>query len=260
MKKYKLIKKYPGSPELGHIAEPVKLEFHQGFSYCWNNTYFKPEDHPEFWEKCSQKINSYYRKNIGGKGNLHVDSNYIWFRGRGGWSRLGHLTHPYSDEEIENNEDYGIYSVTTSNNDILTIGDVVKNRAGQSFVISKFYYNCTGDKILCNGEGTGAGHVNIDKVERCSVLFVSEEGENVYEGDTVYKVNSNYELEKSFVCSNEITLGKKCKYFKNRADAIDFIVYNKPSLPLKAVKEYWSKETVRKFIIAAADEWGLNLQ
>lgn len=46
----------------------------------------------------------------------------------------------------------------------LKIGDVVSNPAGRMFIITWFYLDSTGHNMLCNGDFTGDGHVNINKV------------------------------------------------------------------------------------------------
>lgn len=55
MKKYKLIKIYPGSPKLGTIAEGI----YGGESYSYNEysnvSKGSIEDYPEYWEEVIEK-------------------------------------------------------------------------------------------------------------------------------------------------------------------------------------------------------------
>lgn len=75
------------------------------------------EPSSNFWEEIVEKdyeILSYYAKNIGGKGDNYVDPTYIWietYKGNGKWSRGGHITAPYSTNEMENHNGYGIHSI-----------------------------------------------------------------------------------------------------------------------------------------------------
>ena len=52
MKQFKLIKEYPGSPELGYVLKPLNNNTNQ---YYFRSQYIKPEDYPEFWEKVIEK-------------------------------------------------------------------------------------------------------------------------------------------------------------------------------------------------------------
>lgn len=49
MKKYKLIKCYPGCPDLGYITKP-HTKGDEG-SHYWMGSWFNPQDFPEFWEE-----------------------------------------------------------------------------------------------------------------------------------------------------------------------------------------------------------------
>jgi len=55
MKNYKLIKKLPfeDSPEIGYISKPKLINDEYG--HYWNNSCFKPEKYPEFWEPITKK-------------------------------------------------------------------------------------------------------------------------------------------------------------------------------------------------------------
>ena len=53
MKKYKLIKEYPGSPEIGRTVTPKSSS--DNFCY-WEGSWFDPEKHPEFWEEIKEPL------------------------------------------------------------------------------------------------------------------------------------------------------------------------------------------------------------
>jgi len=48
--KYKLIKEYPGSPELGYILSPSEKASASDVCQCGSKVY-KPSKFPEFWER-----------------------------------------------------------------------------------------------------------------------------------------------------------------------------------------------------------------
>lgn len=51
MKTYKLIKIYPGSPDVGFISKPKEDQYHY-----WNHCWFVPSDYPEFWEEIKKPL------------------------------------------------------------------------------------------------------------------------------------------------------------------------------------------------------------
>ncbi|MEX0597645.1 MAG: hypothetical protein WD512_14225 [Candidatus Paceibacterota bacterium] len=232
--KYRLIKEYPGSPELGYISKAK-----QGTEHYWMGSWYNPSDYPEYWTEVKEvdhEILSFLTLSTGFILTKH--DNDLFGCGTGDYSEEDVLSgDPDRVDWGKDTSDYGykIHSVETSDGLVLTLGDRVRNKAGQSFIISKFYYNCSGEKLLCNGEGTGDGHISVNKVIKDSVIFVSEDGVNVYEGDLVFKVSRNFQLEKSFICSDKIYFSEDCFYFRNRNNAKKFILLNSPSLSLKEV-------------------------
>jgi hypothetical protein len=63
MKKYKLIKTYPGSPLLGKVLEPkVEKDNENTNNFFWEGSWFNPNDFPEFWEEMNYEILSYIKK------------------------------------------------------------------------------------------------------------------------------------------------------------------------------------------------------
>jgi len=57
MKKYKLIKTYPGSPFLGKVLEPkVEKDNEDTNNFYWEGSWFNPNDFPELWEEVDYEI------------------------------------------------------------------------------------------------------------------------------------------------------------------------------------------------------------
>ena len=56
MKKFKLIKEYPGSPKLGTKLTPkVDKENTDTNNFYWEGSWFNPNDFHEFWEEIIEK-------------------------------------------------------------------------------------------------------------------------------------------------------------------------------------------------------------
>jgi hypothetical protein len=57
MKKYKLIKTYPGSPLLGKVLEPkVEKDNEDTNNFYWEGSWFNPNDFPELWEEVDYEV------------------------------------------------------------------------------------------------------------------------------------------------------------------------------------------------------------
>lgn len=64
MKKYKLIKTYPGSPFLGKVLEPkVEKDNEDTNNFYWQGSWFNPNDFPELWEEVDYEIVDTIMKN-----------------------------------------------------------------------------------------------------------------------------------------------------------------------------------------------------
>lgn len=234
-----------------HITNGSTMTYKDGCMQI-DNLVIEGTPNLNYWEEVIEKdyeILSFYAKNISGKGDNFVDKDYIWYetsKGNGKWSRKGHITTPYNTQEIINHNRYGIHSVKRlSDGEIFTIGDRVRISKLQhdgSFIIDRFYFDCNNDKLLCNGKCTGNGHVSITKIEKVKskVLFRSEDGVDIYEGDTIqvfylhrindYKVKETVKKEvKSSSFSNNMY------YFSTKGAAEKYILLNKPCLSIQDV-------------------------
>ena len=62
VKKYKLIKEYPGSPKLNSIVEEFNLEHHRYYKlidskYTQTPHFTEIENYPEYWKEVKEEIN-----------------------------------------------------------------------------------------------------------------------------------------------------------------------------------------------------------
>ena len=247
MKKYKLIKELPfqDSPKLNFILDD---KFKVGYSknvYRIEGISFIPENYPEFWEEVVEKeyeILSFYAKNISGKGDDFVDPDYIWYetsKGNDKWSRKGHMTTPFSTQEIINHNRYGIHSVRRlSDGEVFTVGDLCNPIGEYSYnkhKITTIEFCKTGSLRI----GSSNYYIGINSIEHSKkVLFRTEDGVDIFEGDEVTSVN--LDTLKTHA-TTPVNTGESLKYgnykhFSTKEAAEDYIIFNIPRLSINDVK------------------------
>lgn len=141
MKRYKLIKKYPGSPKLG--TEVIYSKAHKIYNYNGGDFYSElpknqVENLPEFWEEVIEK--DYEILSFSQNSNIKdLWTNFgpipnCWCRNVNGFA----VTKGYTLNEILNNPLYSIHSVKRlSDNAIFTIGDKINNSTIINIIIKK---------------------------------------------------------------------------------------------------------------------------
>ena len=159
MKKYKLIKTFPGSPKLGTIEKPVGT-IHQMSNGLYG---YNISNNPEFWEEVIKK--DYEIQCWSNPYNRHEHS----LKDRGGWD---------------------INSVKRlSDGEVFTVGNKVTYTGGGGWIIDNFSINDDGDHMMA-AEGSTL------KEEFCCISnkdfrivkkppFITEDGIKVKEGDNV---------------------------------------------------------------------------
>ena len=167
MKKYKLIKKYPGSPKLETILTPkVDLEDINTNNFYWEGSWFNPNDYPTFWEEV-------------------VESNYEILK-----------TCP-----IEGT----IYSVKRiSDGEIFTIGDKARTSGSNNrHIIRQFRVKqkCFGRNFSGGYTYDGIDRIWVDWEENCGgnwlesteklrqPVFMTHDDKVIFAGDKVWWVN-----------------------------------------------------------------------
>lgn len=244
MEIYKLIKKYPSLPSDWETGMKVGINgtcLPESFSPCDNKykDYYVPyaevTENPTYWGKVVEK--GYEILSVK---QPHVNFIYKLIKNRQfGLFYNGDVYYHYGSEirgfdMIDNIKDRGweIMSIRrTSDDEIFAVGDWVTNPAGLSFVISKFYFDSEGKKLLCNGEKTGNGHISIEKIRKTKEpLFVTEDGVDILEHCLLYCVNTlNWSVEQvhsdsAYYYDNKIN----CVLFESKENAKEFVLMNKP--------------------------------
>lgn len=216
MKKYKLIKEYPGSPELGCIIqnlEGTNMYFYNRIQVIY------PDKYPQFWEEVIEK--DYEILSL----NIH-DTRISDMRGHG-------------NEYIKallNDRLTKIHSVKRlSDGEIFTIGDKVVNskaiNKGNGVEIFDIILNI--DNILLFGLKQTEIRQPITYLEKVKQpLFKTEDGVNIYLGDTFWFVKdlTSWTIE-SVIAKNTFIAGA-WKRFSTKEAAEEYILMNKPCLSI----------------------------
>jgi hypothetical protein len=189
MKKYKLIKEYPGSPELGIIAEER----------------FVMKDQPEYWEEVVEKdyeILSYLKKN---------STKCITTKKRGG--------------ELYN-EYWEIHSVKRlSDGEVFTVRDLVKTPYTDCIGIIGFK-NPEANEYFIEISTGFTRLLNLEKVK--NPIFLTHDGKDIFDGDKVWYVNKQDFYKSYFIASKtQSFFSDRMAYFLTRQDAEDYIEKNK---------------------------------
>ena len=195
MSKFKLIKGYPNSPELGFITD---------------ETMHFPASYPEFWEK----VKEWEILEIIGK--YGAVSSYI-------------------EKLDRNLMEKSIFRVRrASDNTIFSVGDKVINpklKSNATFKITKFELDCEGEHMLALG---GGGAIGIHKIEKYKEpLFITEDGVEIFKGDGYWQVTP--EFKHYFIGNNDYTRRNCDKHFSTEKAAKDCIDLNKPQYSLQDI-------------------------
>lgn len=213
MKKYKLIKQYPGSGVVGTITELTER---------MNPAYFT--DNPDFYEEVVEKDYEIL--------SFKQDSSIkdLWTKFLGGWSRNVNgypATGPYTLEDILKNNLYKIHSVKRlSDGEVFTVGDSVKTP----------YTDCTRIIGFKNPEAeeffieipTGFTRlISLEKIKQ--PIFLTHDGKDIFDRDKIWYVNKENFYYDYIIVSKETKFCSDIRaYFLTRVEAEEYIAKNKP--------------------------------
>lgn len=232
MKKYKLIKEYPGSPNIGTIIINSSSSI-KGIGFMikinsaqWDEGKFfiqNPENYPEFWEEVVEKDYEILSviSNLTGKVE-NVDSE--------GYVDFGDCVYV---DDIVKSKNYDIHLVRRkSDGEVFTVGDkVVHEYYKGNPKIEKIYFIEKDRLSVYIGGGWNVSIAKIEKVK--NPLFRTEDGIDIYEGD-------------SYVTMKQHGYGKK--YFSTKEAAEEYILMNKPCLSINDLKDKLTIEYLKKIV------------
>jgi len=243
MKKYKLIKKYPGSPELGFITNGYSSHINNGV-YNVNDNLIEPSKYPEFWEKVVEKdyeILSFVSIGLDSNGEPSTklsDGSHAW---------LNDDSYPkkHSENSLLKNREYAIHSIKRlSDREVFTLGDTIdyiEDPCNKKIPIDSFqihngsiYVNSHfSSSIFYNRELNNWKHVK-------EPLFITEDGLDVSYGDWVFLVDSHTNDILSIRVLSKRNMSEDRKYFSTREAAEEHVIMNKPCLSINDVQEHLS--------------------
>lgn len=236
MSKYRLIKKYPGSPELGTIITQTN---------GYGMTYIEAHKYPEFWEEVVEK--DYEILSFKSKCEQYriLDTNTGLYK----YFKPGHhelLSKKYLIQEGS----YQIHSVKRLiDGEVFTIGDKVRDSLTDRMTDNKVKTISHFSSVATPGGGSclivqfesGITSVlsNISKVEK--PLFTTEDGVDVYVGDRISTVLlSDMEIfTADGLVGRDTKPAEGFKYFSTKEKAEEHILMNKPCLSVADICTYF---------------------
>jgi hypothetical protein len=111
---------------------------------------------------------------------------------------------------------------------IFTIGDKTNNG-----IISKFEIDSNGVRVFFEEKPINY-HVNLNTLKHVEKLFTTEDGVDIYEGDSFYFVTESFVIVRTTV----LTLKNSNNIFSTRKAAEEYILRNKPSLSINEVLDF----------------------
>jgi len=247
-KKYKLIKTYPSSPELGKIIDlsTIKTDTLKicGYKNCpfgyWEIFKSDLENNPEFWEEVIEEeyeILSFKNSKKNEFYNRLSNGNYYYESSDNGVSLYSMLNFGYCVA----NGYFIIHSVKRlSDGEIFTIGDKVDSSIAS---VGK-NKNLIGFKIINDRlkvKFSNLGYYPLSTIVKSKQpLFTTEDGVGLYENDSAYLV---YDLGIPYysTCHKDNNyfsqLYEGIKVFSTKEAAEEYMLMNKPYLSINDVKE-----------------------
>lgn len=231
MRKFKLIKEYPGSPKLGSIYildEQYAGEYYRsGF-----NTLYKDriESQPEFWEEVIEIKKDYEILSFIGIGWI---DGHLFPK-----ETNGHEFERYLEESHKNI--VKIHSIKRlSDGEVFTIGD--KCIQGK---IAQIQLDIVKGLWIDFENPSHGGYINISIIQKAKIpILITEDGAEIFEGDKYYFVPINKKsgwsewkiVTDTAVKDKDHSDSNNWKDFSTKQAAEDYIMYNKPCLSINEI-------------------------
>lgn len=247
MKKYELIKEYPGCKlQVFDIVEwdkSLDIPQYRCKSKSVGVNGVDVSKYPEFWKEIIEK--NYQVVTINWDGDLYniseerasskYDFQFKYKNENGGWMNL------YSGKNVIN-PSIKIHSVKRlSDNKIFTVGDIVaRNKSwetGSRCYITKFYIDNNLLRFSIK-QGDSTGNYPFDDITYTYniKLIISKDGVDIYEGDEIWGININSWDVFSNKAIKDISL-QKWQYgiFSTKEAAESYVLLNKPCLSINDI-------------------------
>lgn len=248
MVRYELIKKYPGSPELGYVSLPKTEENKKTNNHYYSGSWFDPSLFPEFWKKVEQVDYEILSFSLKCNGNiLKKHSNKLFGVYNGEFSEEDILSGDpkriswnFSIEETNDTYGYIIHSVKRLiDGEVFTIGDVLKYKSfgRKRLIIERFEISENRVMIYANNYGTQL--IGAEKLHKKAPLFTTEDGVEIFEGENIYPVELKWFKVHLNVKAPNYIKSSKFKIFSTLEKAEEYIILNKPVLSLNDLLSVW---------------------
>jgi len=273
MKTFKLIKEYPGSPTTigieifkngAYWQSKFATESVEHFHVHYSN--LNPEEFFEYWEEIINKdyeILSFQLITSSSNDGIRYKNNYGMFPSTNG-KDITSRNNEFSEERLLKDFYYTIHSIKRlSDGEIFTIGDVLTpdsishDKDGEDIKITKIgivkdvfseVASAVKEKVegkLMISAGNRYNNYNtLLKTARKQSLFTTEDGIDIFEGDSYYyfrfhswtfcEAIANYEFY------SQDRLSTNSLYFSTREKAEEYTLMNKPCLSIKDLTSFFS--------------------
>jgi hypothetical protein len=255
LRKFKLIKEYPGSPKLATELTPkVDKENTDTNNFYWEGSWFNPNDFSEFWEEVLQKdyeilrtcpiVGTIYSVKRLSDGEVFTVGDIIKVRSHGSNKRIDEI------EIIENEPSYsdGIwfqYALGCSHlkNAIKVKQPIFLTHDGKDIFegdtvwwVRKDSTSAIGRLVIPPGEKFNSDMTAYfltreeaeGYIKRNKVLFTTADGVGIKHGDTYYFVNTtDFYIGSSKANFQAVGMSISFKYFLTKEEAEDYVYRTK---------------------------------
>ena len=230
LKKYRLIKTYPGSPKLSTEIIETKINSLCPVNECYisGKTFMligddsfeikNPENYPEFWEKVVKK--DYEILCIKHKESKCFYRNSI---------------------DLRNLNLYDIHSVKRlSDGKVFNIGDNAITALNNYGTITAFEIKSNVMYIRTNNSSKGTFSCNIKDLKVFKKLFTTEDGVDIFKNTKFWYID-NF-IIKTYITREFSEIESSYKKFSTKEKAEEYILLNKPCICLKdLIEKFFSK-------------------
>lgn len=244
MKKYKLIKEYPGSPKLGtEVSKPHEFYCASGIPSIAAH---KIENYPDFWEEIVEKeyeIIAIKNNNSGFIGTKRASGGFSFNP-----NREADTDRPDVDFYLDNNRSntYSIHSIKRlSDGEIFSVGDNVQHINNVTYpygIITKIHQLSSDAIFIETNNGKNGFDTNMCYVKKTKTpLFKTEDGVDIFKGDKYYWVNIYFKIVED-IAHSETKSAKEYGVhvkadFSTKEAAEEYIIMHKPCLSINDIIE-----------------------
>lgn len=244
MKKYRLIKTYPSSPDKGievtwgnwGLSGNCYQGSQKGEIYRFDKNSI--EGYPDNWEEMDKKeyeILSFVANtsNSTGQPSIKLDS------GEHSWVRDSSPSR-HTEESLLKRSDYSINSIKRlSDGMVFKVGDYLNYNVNRKYDFTITNIKITDDnEVFLKGDGGAYTTMDSNKISILSKpLFITVDGVPINEGDSYWCINTAEHLWSFYeqTARARTQLSRPVIAFKHKSNADEYILMNKPCLSINEI-------------------------